>query len=66
MQLCIRNVGSGGGCGGENQRDCSQLHYEVGGSFGNDDSHDTTIWVQWAPGVPPVCGNYQLHVNAKK
>lgn len=64
VELCMRAVGRGNGCGGENQRQCGQSRYTVDGSFGSDDDRDVTVWVQWAPNAAPMCGNYTVRMRA--
>jgi hypothetical protein len=68
MRLCAVQQANGTGCGGENQRRCVNAGNDLffgGGNqlFGGSDTSDFTVWVEWAPGVAPQCGNYTLFVK---
>lgn len=67
MRLFARFAGAGTGCGGENQR--SGPVGPGGGLQGrgnntSDNSEDVTVWVEWAPGSAPQCGNYTVRFRA--
>lgn len=66
MRVCARQADDGVGCGGENQRTCGGTELFFGGGnqiFGGSDTSDFTVWVEWAPGFQPQCGNYTLFVK---
>lgn len=65
VEFCVRDTSAGGGCGGENQRQCGLTSYSNGGSYGSDDDSDVTVWVRRTPGYPPMCGNYTIRFRAK-
>jgi len=44
-------VGPGGGLQGR-------------GNNTSDNSEDVTVWVEWAPGSAPQCGNYTVRFRA--
>ncbi len=67
MLLFARFAGAGTGCGGENQR--SGPVGPGGGLQGrgnntSDNSEDVTVWVEWAAGAAPQCGNYTVRFRA--
>jgi hypothetical protein len=65
VELCARRVQENNGCGGENQRTCGLRVFEFDGGYGRTDSSDTTIWIRFAPGANPVCGNYKVKFRAR-
>jgi hypothetical protein len=63
LEFCYRHANDG--CGGENQRICgNRVASFANGSYGTDDDTWATIWVRWAPGSNPVCGNYTITFRA--
>jgi hypothetical protein len=68
MRLCAAQQAGGTGCGGDNQRRCvnagSDLFFGGGNNFlSGSDTSDFTVWVEWADGAAPQCGNYTLFVK---
>jgi hypothetical protein len=68
MRLCAVRRASNLGCGGENQRQCvdaaSEIYFDGDSQvFGDSDTSHFTVWVEWAPGAAPQCGNYTLYVR---
>lgn len=68
MQVCARRADDGVGCGGENQRTCvpagSEIRFDGNSQlFGDDDTSDITVWVEWRPDAAPQCGTYTLAVK---
>ncbi|HEY1097780.1 MAG TPA: choice-of-anchor D domain-containing protein, partial [Myxococcota bacterium] len=67
LRLFVRFADAGTGCGGENQR--SGPVGPGGGLQGrgnstSDNSEDVTVWVEWTPGVPPMCAEYSVRFRA--
>ena len=61
MRVCAQR--SGNGCGGVDSRTCGTTEVRFAGGndpFGGSDTSDITVWVEWAPGSFPQCGQYTL------
>lgn len=67
LQICANFQQAGNGCGGL-PTNCSftrvRGHGQSGIFGGSDNSEDVTVWLMWAPGANPVCGNYTFRYEA--
>lgn len=67
LQVCANFQGPGTGCGGLPTNCSSSLvrgHGQSGFFGSSDNDEDATIFVMWAPGSNPVCGNYTIQLRA--
>lgn len=67
LQICANFQQAGSGCGGL-PTNCSPTRVRGHGQSGvfgsSDNSEDITVWLMWAPGANPVCGNYTFRYEA--
>ena len=67
MIICANFQGEGAGCGGL-PTNCSSFRVDGNGQSGvfgsSDNSEDATVWVMWAPGAAPQCGQYTVRFAA--
>lgn len=64
VELCVRATNGGGGCGGENQRNCGLTSWSSDSGWGSDGDVDVTVWVRRTPGSAPMCGDYRVRFCA--
>ncbi len=67
LQICANFQQAGNGCGGS-PTNCSATRVRGHGQSGifgsSDNSEDVTVWLMWAQGANPVCGNYTFRYEA--
>ena len=63
LQICANIQGDGAGCGGL-PNNCSSTAIANTNNDLLSNSKDVTIFVKWAPGAAPQCGNYTIRVRA--
>ena len=64
LVMFARFADAGVGCGGETQRNGPSNRLGGRGKNLNDNSEDVTVWIEWAPGASPQCGNYTVRFRA--